>query len=238
MRCAKAFALPSMHKDIVLGKNLDFNQELHASTSRDYVRRVVEADKAECAARAKEWGFDYWDGDRKFGYGGMRYDGRWLPIAEKIAAHYGLKAGDRILDVGCGKGFLLHEFTRAVPGVGIAGIDISQYGIENAKEEVRDFVSVANANELPFADKSFDLVVSMATLHNLHVADLFRALKEIERVGRGRAYIMVEAYETEREKMNLLYWQLTCGSFYSTTDWQWVFEQAGYSGDYGFIFFR
>ncbi|MBT5373838.1 MAG: methyltransferase domain-containing protein, partial [Rhodospirillaceae bacterium] len=116
-------------------KQIDFIQQLHSGTKRDYLARVMEADKAECAEIAKKWGRDYWDGDRKYGYGGYSYDGRWRPIAEKMAAHYGLKAGDRILDIGCGKGFLLYEFTQAMPGVEIAGIDISEYAIENAKEE-------------------------------------------------------------------------------------------------------
>ncbi len=114
--------------------NVDFIGPLHNRTKRDYVGRVVQYDKANCSEIAKKYGQDYWDGERQYGYGGYRYDGRWLPIAEAMAKHYGLKAGDRILDVGCGKGFLLHEFTRAVPGVHVEGIDISDYAIANAKE--------------------------------------------------------------------------------------------------------
>jgi SAM-dependent methyltransferase len=219
-----------------LGRRIDFTQQLHASTPRDYVARVVEHDKAESATVALRFDRDYWDGDRRFGYGGYRYDGRWLPIARDMAAHYGIAAGDRILDVGCGKGFLLHEFTRAVPGVAIAGIDISAYALEHALPAVKPFLVGGPAHVLPFADAAFDLVVSLGTLHNLGVGELFAALAEIERVGR-RAYVMVESYRDEREKANLLYWQLTCRSFYSVSDWEWVFERAGYHGDYGFIFF-
>src|SRR5580700_8909138 len=117
-----------------LGKHIDFVQTLSASTKRDYVQRVVQYDKAECAATAKQWGRDYWDGDRRYGYGGYRYDGRWRAVAEAMARHYGIKPGDRILDVGCGKGYLLYEFTQAVPGIEVRGLDASSYGIEHAKE--------------------------------------------------------------------------------------------------------
>ena len=119
---------------------VDFVLKLHRSTKREYVARVVEHDKAECATVAKQYGKDYWDGDRKYGYGGYYYDGRWLPIAQDMARHYGIKAGEKILDVGCGKGFLLYEFTQAVPGVEVAGIDISEYAIENSKEEFRQLL--------------------------------------------------------------------------------------------------
>ena len=222
-----------------LGRRIDFVQQLHASTKRDYVGRVVEHDKAESAAVASRYGAEYWDGDRRYGYGGYRYDGRWLPIAEAMANQYGLRAGDRILDVGCGKGFLLHEFTRAVPGVEVTGLDVSRYALEHAKDEVRERLVEGTAARLPFADASFDYVVSLGTLHNLPVGELFAALAEIERVVRpgGRSYVMVESYRNDREKANLLYWQLTCRSFYSVEDWEWVYAHSGYRGDYGFIFF-
>lgn len=219
--------------------HIDFIQTLHSSTKRDYVQRVVEHDKAECAAVACQFGKDYWDGERQYGYGGYRYDGRWLPIAQKMADHYGLKAGDRILDVGCGKGYLLYELTQAVPGIEVVGLDISQYGIDNAKEEVRPFLQQGTASDLPFEDDSFDFVVSLGTLHNLGIGDLWKAVSEIERVGKGSGkYIMVESFRDEREKANLLYWQLTCKSFHSVEDWAWLYAKVGYTGDYGFIYFE
>lgn len=217
---------------------IDFIQRMHTSTRRNYLERVVEHDKAACAKIAKQFGRDYWDGDRRYGYGGYRYDGRWLPVAEAMARHYGLKPGASILDVGCGKGFLLHELTRVVPDARVAGIDISRYGIENAREEVRPFLREGNATHLPFPDRSFDFVVSITTLHNLYVYDLRRAVQEIERVGRGGKYIVVESYRTEEEKANLLYWQLTCESFYTPEEWKWFLEDSGYTGDYGCIYFE
>jgi SAM-dependent methyltransferase len=221
-----------------LGERIDFIQALHSSTKRDYVARVVEFDKADCAKIASRFGQEYWDGERQYGYGGYRYDGRWRPIAARLAEHYGLKAGMRVLDVGCGKGYLLYEFTQVVPGIEIAGIDISAYAIGASKEEVQPALSVGDASSLPFDDKAFDLVVSLGTLHNLPIENLWAAVSEVERVGRGGKYIMVESFRNEREKANLLYWQLTCKSFYSTEDWEWLYHKIGYTGDYGFIFFE
>jgi SAM-dependent methyltransferase len=222
-----------------LGQRIDFIQTLHSSTRRDYVARVVEHDKATCAEIASQFGADYWDGERQYGYGGYRYDGRWRPIAARMAEHFGLQAGMRVLDVGCGKGYLLYEMTQVVPGIEIAGIDVSAYGIEHAKEEVRPFLQVGTASTLPYPDKSFDLVVSLGTFHNLPIADLWRAIAEVQRTARDeQSYIMVESFRNEREKANLLYWQLTCRSFYSVEDWEWVYRQIGYTGDYGFIFFE
>jgi len=219
-------------------QEVDFLSAYQKATKRDYVQRVIDHDKAECAAVAKQWGPDYWDGDRKYGYGGYSYDGRWLPIARDIAAHYSLKAGDRVLDIGCGKAFLLYELTRAVPGIEVAGIDISDYGIDHAKEEVRPFLRQGVASDLPWDDDSFDFVFSINTFHNLRVADLKRAVKEMERVGKRDKWLCVESYRNEREKVNLLYWQLTCESFYDTKSWIWLYKQWGYTGDYGFIFFE
>src|SRR5665213_401300 len=117
---------------------VNFLEKYQKSTKRDYIERVVSHDKAECAIKAKEWGYDYWDGQRQFGYGGYHYDGRWNAIAKDIAQHYNLKPGDKILDIGCGKAFLLYELSQVVPGTEVKGLDISKYGIENAKPEVKE----------------------------------------------------------------------------------------------------
>lgn len=219
------------------GRRLDLAQSLHSSTERDYVGRVLEFDKASAAQVAGEFGADYWDGERRFGYGGYRYDGRHRPLAQRLAELYGLRAGQRVLDIGCGKGFLLYDLMQVVPGIEVCGIDISAYAIEHAKDEIRPFVQVGSAQALPFEADSFDLAISFATLHNLAIADLWAALHEMQRVA-AQKYLMVEAYRNEREKVNLLYWQLTCLSFYSVADWEWIFNQTGYRGDYGFIFFE
>ena len=217
---------------------IDFMTSLHKKTQRDYLARDNAFPKAEAAKRAKLWAYDYWDGSRDTGYGGYRYDGRWRKVAEAMAEHYGLKPGDSILDVGCGKGFLLHDFTEVVPGVQVAGVDISEYALANAKEEVKDRLQLANARQLPFADGSFDLVISINTLHNLPCFDMESALREMQRVGRKNRYLCVESFRNEEEKVNLLYWQLTCACFFSPDEWLWWFERAGYQGDYSFIYFE
>lgn len=217
---------------------IDFISPLHKKTIRDYLARVNEYPKAEAAKKASQFGQEYWDGDRKFGYGGYKYDGRWRMVADLLVKHYDLKAGQTVLDVGCGKAFLLYDLTQAVPGLHVKGIDISQYGIEHAKEEMRPFLQTSDAASLPFPDHSFDLVISINTLHNLPCQKLEAALKEIERVGKKNKYLVVESYRNEEEKVNLLYWQLTCKAFYSPEDWAWWFRQTGYRGDHSFIYFE
>lgn len=220
---------------------IDFLSVIHGSTKRDYLARVNDPEfpKAVAAERAKKWGFDYWDGDRRINYGGYKYiPGRWEKVARAMAVHYGLKPGDKILDVGCGKGFLLYDFTLVVPGVEVYGIDISEYAIDNSKDEIRDRLKVGSATKLPWPDNHFDLIYSLNTLHNLHCYELDPALREIERAGTKNKYICVESYRNEIEKANLLYWQVTCEAFYNPEEWDWWFKQTGYSGDYSFIYFE
>ncbi len=217
---------------------IEFITTLHKSTSRDYLGRVTSHDKAECAEKAIQWGEDYWDGERHLGYGGYRYDGRWRPVAEAMVKHYNLPDDAKILDVGCGKAFLLYEFTQVLPNAQIAGLDISQYALDHAKEEVRPHLTQGTAAKLSWPDDSFDLVYSLNALHNLCNYDLWSAIQEMERVGRNAKYITVESYRNEREKVNLLYWQLTCRAFLATQEWEWLFEQAGYTGDHAFIYFE
>ncbi|MDP2278464.1 MAG: class I SAM-dependent methyltransferase [Nitrospirota bacterium] len=217
---------------------IDFLSAVHKSTKRDYLGRVNEFPKAEAIKIAKKYGYDYWDGDRKFGYGGYKYDGRWQKVAKAIADYYGIKPGDRILDVGCGKAFLLYDFTQVVPGVEVKGIDISEYAIAHAKEEVRLSLQVADAVSLPFEDNSFDLVISVNALHNLYCYDLVAALKEIERVGSKNKYVVVESYRNEEEKVNLMYWVLTGECFFAPKEWEWFFNISGYKGDHSFIYFE
>lgn len=216
----------------------EFVTPLHKRSSRNYLERVNSFDKAHCAEIAKQYGRDYWDGERQYGYGGYRYDGRWETVARRMIEHYNLAPNASILDIGCGKGFLLHEFKKILPQCQIAGFDISEYAIENAMEDVKPFITHGHAKKLPYADKSFDLIISNTTFHNLQVFDLINGIKEVARVGRGKSWICVESYRNEAEKVNLLYWQLTCESFYSPEEWVWLYETNGLHGDYEFIYFE
>lgn len=220
---------------------IDLLSAIHKSTQRDYLARVNDPDfpKAKAASLAKQWGFDYWDGDRKICYGGYRYmEGRWERVARAMVEQYGIKPGDKILDVGCGKGFLLYDFTKVVPDLELHGIDISEYAIANAKEEIKDRLQVGNATSLPYPDNYFDFVFSITTLHNLPCYDLDKALREIERVSKKNKYICVESYRNEEEKANLLYWQVTCEAFNTPEEWEWWFKQTGYTGDHSLIYFE
>ena len=220
---------------------IDLMSAVHKSTKRDYLARVNDPDfpKARAAALAKQWGFDYWDGDRRICYGGYPYmEGRWEKVARAMVEQYDIKPGDKILDVGCGKGFLMYDFTKVVPGLELHGIDISTYAIDNAKDEIKDRVKLGNATALPYPDNYFDFVYSITTLHNLHCYDLDKALREIERVGKKNKYVCVESYRSEEEKANLLYWQVTCEAFNTPAEWEWWFRQTGYTGDHSLIYFE
>ena len=215
----------------------EFVTPLHTKSKRNYLERVNSFDKAQCATLAKQYGYDYWDGERQYGFGGYRYDGRWEIVARRMIEQYNLTNDSSILDIGCGKGFLLYEFKKILPGCKVVGLDISEYAIQNAKEEIKEHLIVGHAKSLPFKDQSFDLIISNTTFHNLKIFDLVIAIKEVARVGK-QSWICVESYRNEEEKVNLLYWQLTCESFYSPEEWVWLYESNGLKGDYEFIYFE
>jgi ubiquinone/menaquinone biosynthesis C-methylase UbiE len=221
-----------------MGVLKNFVTPLHQATKRDYLARMVD-DKVSCMLKAKEYEFDYWDGDRRFGYGGYRFiEGRWRPVAENLIKNYQLTNESKILDVGCGKGFLLYEIKKLLPGISVIGFDISKHGVENAHPDINGIIKLQKAQDpYPFAYNEFDLVISLGTLHNLRLFDLKKALEEIERVGR-QGYVMLESYRNELELFNLQCWALTCESFFDEEEWVWLYKHFGYSGDYEFIYFE
>lgn len=189
----------------------------------------TEADRA----LARQFGKDFFDGDRKNGYGGFNYMPKfWQPVVPTFQQFYNLDSKSSVLDVGCAKGFMLHDFAELIPGITVKGIDISQYAIEHAMDDMKPHVAVGDARELPFKDKSFDLVISINTIHNLEKDDLARSLREIERVSRGKSFITVDAYRTDEEKEAMYAWNLTAKTIMSVDEWVGFFKEVGYTGDY------
>jgi SAM-dependent methyltransferase len=220
-----------------MGQLLNVVTPLHKRTTRDYLARMVD-DKVHCMLKAKEYEFDYWDGDRRYGYGGYRYDGRWKVVAQQLIDHYRLGPNARILDVGCGKAHLLHELKQLLPDADVVGFDISRHGLGDAPEPIRPHLFRYRAQDpYPWGDKHFDLVISFGALHNLRVFELEAAVREIERVGKQK-YVMVESYRNELEQFNLECWALTAEAFFDTAEWIWLYRHFGYTGDYEFIYFE
>ena len=221
-----------------MGQLKNFVTPLHQATKRDYLARMVD-DKVKCMKIAKKYEFDYWDGDRRFGYGGYKYlPGRWKPVAEALIKDYNLRAGSKVLDAGCGKGFLLEEMLLLEPELQIKGFDISKHGIESATKKVKPHLFLHDARTpFQFPDKEFDLVISLGALHNLRLFELKVALTEIERVGK-QSYVMLESYRNEKELFNLQCWALTCESFFDKEEWVWLYREFEYTGDYEFIYFE
>ena len=181
---------------------------------------------------AKRFGREYFDGDRGQGYGGYRYDGRWVPIAERLRDHYGLGAGQRVLDVGCAKGFLLHDLRQVVPGLRVSGLDVSAYALGQAMDDVRARLVRGSAERLPFRSAAFDLVISINTVHNLGRAACIEALREIERVSRGHRYVQVDSWLNDEQREKFERWQLTAATYSDPDGWRQLFHEAGYEGDY------
>jgi ubiquinone/menaquinone biosynthesis C-methylase UbiE len=182
---------------------------------------------------ARKFGQEYFDGDRRYGYGGYSYQARfWQPVVPTFIDYYGIDEESSILDVGCGKGFMLHDFALALPEATLKGIDISEYAVTNAVEKVKSAIAVGNAKELPFEDKSFDLVVSINTIHNLPIEECKQALREIQRVSRRDAFITVDAYRTPEEKKRMDDWNLTAQTYMHVDEWKKLFKEVGYEGDY------
>jgi len=187
---------------------------------------------SEDRAIAKRFDRDFFDGERRHGYGGYRYDGRWLPVAKRLVEHYNLPENASILDVGCAKGFLMHDFKQVLPDCTVRGIDVSEYARDNAYDGMREFNDIGSAEILPYPDKSFDLVVAINSIHNLPPAQCLQALREIERVSRAHKFISVDAWRTEEEHQRLLQWILTAETYMSVDDWVKAFAKIDYTGDY------
>ena len=194
--------------------------------------------KVDCMKIARRFDKEFWDGERKYGYGGYKYiEGRWKKVAKELISDYNLTNKSKILDVGCGKGYLLYDLKKELNGLQVYGYDISAYAIENSHPEIKKNLFVHDAGKkLDFPNDYFDLVISLGTLHNLEISELKNSIQEIQRLGKKK-YIMVESYRNEEELFNLQCWALTCKAFYSYNEWLWLYKEFGYNGDFEFIYF-
>jgi ubiquinone/menaquinone biosynthesis C-methylase UbiE len=217
---------------------LKFIRRLHKSTQRNYLDRMLN-EKIKCMNIARKYGYDYWDGERKYGYGGNKYiPGHWEEVAKKIIKHYKLSNKSKILDVGCGKAFLLYEIKKILNDVEVVGFDISKYAINNSKKEIKKNLFIYKAQDnYPFKKNHFDLAISLGCFHNLEIFDLKKGIGEFNRVAKKK-FLMVESYRSDQELFNLQCWALTCNSFFSKKEWIWLLKSYGYNGDYEFIYFE
>jgi len=212
--------------------------QIHEKTKRNYLARMV-LEKKKNMKISKKYDYQYWDGNRKYGYGGFKYiPGHLTSIAKKLIKTYKLNNKSKILDVGCGKGFLLFEIKKLLPGISITGFDISSYAIKNCKKEIKNNLYKFDLRKkLPFKNKEFDLVISINVLHNFKNYELFKILPNLNKISKKK-FIVVESYRNENELFNLQCWALTCETFLSKKEWEWMFKNFGYNGDFEFIYFK
>lgn len=212
-----------------MGTLVDFLQ-VQSKPVRDLAARRLNKD--ENRRLAAKFDVEYFDGTREQGYGGYRYDGRWVPVARRLIDHYGLRAGDRVLDIGCAKGFLVKDLRDALPGLEVWGLDISGYAIRNAAPDARPYLLQGSCDALPFPDGHFRLAISINTAHNLDIDGCARALREMARVAPAHGFVQVDAYRDERERQVFEDWMLTARTYLTPEGWQALFAQTGYRGDY------
>jgi len=214
-----------------MGQEIDLLAN-YPKAPRDVFARGQEKTDADRAI-ARKFDKDFFDGERRTGYGGFSYNPRfWTPVIPTFKEHWNLQAGMALLDIGCAKGFMLHDLLQEIPEMTVAGVDVSQYAIDNAMPSVKPFLAVADAKQLPFDNESFDVVIAINTIHNLNLDECKKAIREIQRVSKGSAFVTVDAYSTEEEKKRMYAWNLTAKTILSTADWRQLFAEEGYTGDY------
>src|SRR5262245_59698334 len=196
------------------------------------IQKRRDAKSPAVVALAKQFGETYFDGSRECGYGGYKYDGRWIPVARDIVAHFNLKPGMRVLDVGCAKGFLVKDLMQVCPGLEAFGLDISLYALMRCEPEVIGRLHLGTAEQLPFLDRSFDCVLSLNTVHNFPRSRAIKVMQEIERVSGGRAFVQVDSYHTPEQKEIFESWVLTAEFHDYPQACKQLVTEAGYSRDY------
>lgn len=215
----------------IMGKEIDLL--INYPRTKRNVEERGQAKTEQDRAIARRFGQEFFDGDRSHGYGGFSYNPRfWQPVIPDISKHFNLDSSSSVLDVGCAKGFMLHDMRELISGIKVQGIDVSNYAIENSMTDIRSFVQVADARDIPFPDKSFDVVISINTIHNLERKECGKALQEIERVSKNGAFITVDAYRDDEEKRRMEAWNLTAKTIMHVDEWKIFFDEVGYTGDY------
>ena len=208
----------------------------HKKTQRNYLKRMIDQ-KINTMKISKKYSYDYWDGNRKYGYGGYRYDGRWKPIAKKIIKKYKLTKKSKILDIGCGKGHLINEISKILNSKNIYGIDISKYAKKKSPLEIRKNIKIQDArNKINYNKNYFDLVISINLIHNFSIKEIFNFLNNVLLISK-KTYLAMEGYRNEKELFNLQCWALTADSFFSHNEWKWILEKNKYFRDYEIIYF-
>jgi SAM-dependent methyltransferase len=214
-----------------MGQEIDLLKN-YPKAKRNLEERLASKSDADRTI-ARKFDREFFDGDRKHGYGGFNYMPRfWQPVIPTFKEYWNLTKDSSLLDVGCAKGFMLHDLTSLIPGINVRGVDISEYAIDNAIDSMKPYTQVANAIQLPFPDDSFDVVISINTIHNLDLEECGKALQEIERVSKGKSFITVDAYRNEEEKERMYAWNLTAKTIMSVDEWIKFFKEVNYNGDY------
>ena len=215
----------------MIGEEIDLMLH-YPKAKRNVTERVAKKTELDRQV-ARQFGKEFFDGSRDQGYGGYHYHPRfWQEVVKTFKEKYQLSDRSSVLDIGCAKGFMMFDLATLIPGIFIKGIDVSSYAIENALEEMKPHCQIANATDLPFDDHSFDLVISITTLHNLEGDDLVKAIKEIERVKRKSSFITLDAYRDPEEKERMQAWNLTAKTMMHVDEWKRFFQEVGYTGDY------
>jgi SAM-dependent methyltransferase len=214
-----------------MGKEIDLLIN-YPKPKRNLDKRSSEKSKDDVSI-ARNFGKEFFDGDRKHGYGGFKYDPKfWQPVIPTFKKYWNLTSENSILDVGCAKGFMLFDLYKMIPGINLAGVDISEYAINNSPEEIKKNLTIANVKKLPFPPKSFDVVISINTIHNLEKDECALALQEISRVSKKHSFVTVDAYRNDEEKKRMMEWNLTAKTIMSVNDWISFFKKVNYKGDY------
>lgn len=214
-----------------MGKEIDLLKK-YPKAERNLNLRLEQKDE-NTRLIARKFGKDFFDGERKFGYGGFSYNPKyWHGVVDDMIKYWGLNKESSLLDVGCAKGFMLYDFQKKLPGISYQGIDVSEYAISSGLEEVRKNLRVADAKNIPFMDNSFDVVISINTIHNLDRENCKKALQEIQRVSKKNCFVTVDAFRNHDEEKRMQAWNLTAKTIMSVDEWKLFFKEAGYEGDY------